>query len=1042
MDKLKCHIIFVYLLCLCVPCKAQLFADYNFKFKTYTSNDGLVHNSVKKCLADSKGFLWVITENGLSRFDGYQFKNFQHINKDSNSLPANDLSDIVIDKKDRVWLAYRSGLCYYDPANHQFTTLYSKGQQVAAIQLAYISADNLLMIVTATGLFKYDTEKRELHTTVLNKKLADNPTCAMADNKKNVWIGIEEGGYYLYNSNVDTVHYFYDVLADTMLYFKTYEWPLNFFQDAAGTIYMSTWTNAFKKVEPDGHFNNQNTFRLPVRPITGMSNIYRGCTESEKLTGKDILWVATENGGISLFSKQQKRFVHSFRYKPELINGIKTDFNWNIYAAPDGTVWICTYHGLSKVNSQAQQFSSAELPELNSSHYNCVTGLMDDPYNSDKVWMSVDGSGIAEYSKKQQQLVHWNFHDIKNAGKSIYYKEQWCVNLIKDNNNTIWSPSYGGLAKIKNGKTSFVLTPDENKIYVDARGIYKDKQGELWLCGDFLQHFNPATEQYQSWHLPQDKDSKDTFFQFHDVADAAPGHMFIATNNGLFDLDISRNDFKRINFLKDQPDSITWKDVRVLQVIGNKLYIGTLRGIAELDIATGRSTVIGEKEQISHANISSLKKDAFDKLWIYSGNGVYRYDPVNGDILKFTQADGIYNTSNDPGYFFEYNNELFLGYRAAYTRFNPALVNSNSNKPVPYITEIKAGGRYLQINTDDFTDNALSLDHTQSNITFDFTAIEYNDPEKISFSYMLEGFDDDWIAAGNKRSISYTNLPGSEFVFKVKAYNSSGIASDRIAVFKIKIIPPFWKTWWFFLLILLAVSVISIRISRWLQKRKQELNKMNEQVARVELASLRSQMNPHFIFNSLNSIHKYIWENKQEDASEYLTKFSKLVRMILENSKEKEIPLSKELEGLQLYIELEHRRCNHKFDYSITVDPAINSANVLIPSMIIQPYVENAIWHGLVQKEGSGNLRISIAQGINQLNCIIEDDGIGRKKAAEIKAQKQDVHKSLGLDITQERLNLLNKESGGISSVQIIDIDEGSHTGTKVILQLPLNMLY
>ena len=520
------------------------------------------------------------------------------------------------------------------------------------------------------------------------------------------------------------------------------------------------------------------------------------------------------------------------------------------------------------------------------------------------------------------------------------------------------------------------------------------------------------------------------------------GNMFVATNNGLFNFDIVPGVFRSIDFWKKLPDSSSWKDTRALQVIGNKIYIGTLRGLVEMDPASQLYTIIGEKEQIARVDIGALHKDAFDKLWIYSGNGVYRYDPVTHEILKFTLADGIYNTSNDPAYFFEYNNELFLGYRGAYTRFNPALVNSNSNKPVPYITEIKAGGRYLQINTDDFTDNALSLDHTQSNITFDFTAIEYNDPEKISFSYMLEGFDDDWIAAGNKRSISYTNLPGGDFTFKVKACNSSGIWNDQVAVCKVKIIPPFWKTWWFFLLILLAVSVISILISRWLQKRKQELNKMNEQVARVELASLRSQMNPHFIFNSLNSIHKYIWENKQEDASEYLTKFSKLVRMILENSKEKEITLSKELEGLQLYIELEHRRCNHKFDYAITVDPAINSANVLIPSMIIQPYVENAIWHGLVQKEGSGNLRIGIAQGINQLTCIIEDDGIGRKKAAAIKAQKQDVHKSLGLDITQERLNLLNTESGGISSVQIIDIDDGTHTGTKVILQLPLNMLY
>ncbi len=223
---------------------------------------------------------------------------------------------------------------------------------------------------------------------------------------------------------------------------------------------------------------------------------------------------------------------------------------------------------------------------------------------------------------------------------------------------------------------------------------------------------------------------------------------------------------------------------------------------------------------------------------------------------------------------------------------------------------------------------------------------------------------------------------------------------------------------------------------------EQELDKMNEQLARVELASLRNQMNPHFIFNSLNSIHKYIWENKQEDASEYLTKFSKLVRMIFENSKEKEISLSKELEMLRLYIELEHRRCNNKFDYSIRIDPLVNTQNISIPSMIIQPYVENAIWHGLVQKEGNGNLNINIEQENNRLTCIIEDDGIGRKKAGEIKAQKQDIHKSLGMNITQERLELLSNQSGNNASVEIVDIYNENETGTRVILKLPLNTIY
>jgi two-component system, LytTR family, sensor kinase len=243
---------------------------------------------------------------------------------------------------------------------------------------------------------------------------------------------------------------------------------------------------------------------------------------------------------------------------------------------------------------------------------------------------------------------------------------------------------------------------------------------------------------------------------------------------------------------------------------------------------------------------------------------------------------------------------------------------------------------------------------------------------------------------------------------------------------------------------LMAARLVSIEAAEETRRKKEELSKMNEQIAQLELAALRSQMNPHFIFNSLNSIHKYIWENKPEDASEYLTKFSKLVRMILENSKEKEVPLADEINLLHLYIELEHRRCNGKFNYSITVDETIDADNVAIPSMLVQPFVENAIWHGLVQKEGDGILNVSFYINTKQLCCTIEDDGIGRDKAMQIKLSKQDKYKSLGLSITSKRVGLLFNETGEAASVEVIDKKDtsGNAAGTKVILMLPLISIY
>lgn len=213
-----------------------------------------------------------------------------------------------------------------------------------------------------------------------------------------------------------------------------------------------------------------------------------------------------------------------------------------------------------------------------------------------------------------------------------------------------------------------------------------------------------------------------------------------------------------------------------------------------------------------------------------------------------------------------------------------------------------------------------------------------------------------------------------------------------------------------------------------------------------ELQSLRSQMNPHFIFNSLNSIHKYIWSNDQELASDYLTKFSRLMRLILENTRFKSVILLNEIEFLNLYLELEEVRCNHSFSYHISVSPQLNPDEVLIPSMIIQPFVENAIWHGLVYKEsGEGKLEIRLYEKDHLLYCEIEDNGIGRKKALEIKQQKVATHQSLGIQVTEERVKLLQEISGNKNTrvnIEDLENDDLQAKGTKVILQLPIEYAY
>ena len=246
--------------------------------------------------------------------------------------------------------------------------------------------------------------------------------------------------------------------------------------------------------------------------------------------------------------------------------------------------------------------------------------------------------------------------------------------------------------------------------------------------------------------------------------------------------------------------------------------------------------------------------------------------------------------------------------------------------------------------------------------------------------------------------------------------------------------------------VILTVSILSIALlgliifRNILLRRKNEKLQSNRKQGELQQQSLRAQMNPHFLFNSLNSINRFILQNNKSQASEYLTKFSKLVRFILQNSEAELIPLDNEIESLKLYLELEVLRFEYHFEYKISVDENIETDVTKVPPLIIQPYVENAIWHGLMHKEEIGQLDIELSQENKFLFIRITDNGIGRKKAAELLSKSATRHKSMGLKITEQRIAVMHRSSEKKPSITINDLvnPDGSAAGTEVIMQIPL----
>jgi len=281
----------------------------------------------------------------------------------------------------------------------------------------------------------------------------------------------------------------------------------------------------------------------------------------------------------------------------------------------------------------------------------------------------------------------------------------------------------------------------------------------------------------------------------------------------------------------------------------------------------------------------------------------------------------------------------------------------------------------------------------------------------------------------------------------LQAANNEGAWNPAILELPIYIGTVFWRTWWFrigaIMLFALALYTMYRYRLRLIKKKQQLKGEYEKKLANVEMTALLAQMNPHFIFNSLNSIDSYIIRNESRQASEYLNNFARLMRLILQNSRTNYISLKDELEALELYLQMESLRFKNKFRYEIDVDPQLDTASIVIPPMLIQPYVENAIWHGLMTKTNgeAGIVKLGIHKKDDNLLCIISDNGIGRKKAAELKEGKINNHKrSMGMQITQDRIDVINKLYNLNTSVRIHDManEKGEATGTNVELIIPI----
>ncbi|MDB4533652.1 histidine kinase [Vicingaceae bacterium] len=442
---------------------------------------------------------------------------------------------------------------------------------------------------------------------------------------------------------------------------------------------------------------------------------------------------------------------------------------------------------------------------------------------------------------------------------------------------------------------------------------------------------------------------------------------------------------------------------------------------------------------LGNKTVISITEDHNGNMWFgTSGSGVYL---LNKTLKISYKAPNIFSKTNS-------ETEEIIGVSilselpisdSSSTILRTDILKSDTIPPVVFINNIKING------VDTSILNYYELNHNENTIELNISGI-FSGKSELQYKYILEGKERKWNYTTNT-DMYYTSLKPGNYTFKVVAMSDGGIWSKIPAVITFSITPPIYTSFWFlFSIIFLIIAIMLLLIFfsyRKAQRRKTLFEEDKKKVLLSELHALRSQMNPHFIFNTLSSIQSFITKNNSRDAVNYLSKFSKLMRGTLENTQRQKIPIKDEIETLELYMDLEKLRLNNKFDFKIIIDEGLDVQFEEIPPMLIQPYLENAIWHGISHKETEGLIKICfVLENENLLRCEIIDDGVGRKKATDIKNSQRhnEKNKSFGMSITKDRLEIINSLKDSKLNINIVDLEENNRpTGTKIEIFIPLD---
>ena len=591
----------------------------------------------------------------------------------------------------------------------------------------------------------------------------------------------------------------------------------------------------------------------------------------------------------------------------------------------------------------------------------------------------------------------------------------------------------GFLKKLKNGGlvagTDGLLIKEDSGKRLHTPDVFATKSVDECSNGMLLVGTGRSTVLVN----PQNLSIQDTIWPYRTTAVSFYNNeYYIGTVNGLY---IITKD-KKVRYMGDVFNSLKQRISYFVKSQDGYLWVATFgAGV----ICMKNDEVINQittREGLS-SNICRTLFVNNNFLWVGTNKGLNKINisQTPYPVITYSSTDGL--PTDIINAIYVDSNKIYVGTPMGLTFFDETKV-SDYSKCNLRILDISVSNKSQPIQ------NSYRLKHRENSLKISYAGISFRSGGNIWYRYRLKGLTDTWDSTG-QNVLEYPSLPPGDYELEMIAVNKKGVVSNPINI-SFNVEAAFWQTLPFQILIIAVAILITWILVAWrfsiIRKEEQEKTAVQQRLNDLEQMALRAQMNPHFIFNCLNSIQNFIITNDLEASNWYLTEFAHLIRQTLDNSEKSAISIASEIKYLKRYLELEMMRFGHSFSYSIELDPDIDREQVTIPTMILQPYIENSIRHGIRYKEnGGGRIDIKFQKSNGDFICIIQDNGIGRKKAAAFKSQMQ-MHveyQSRGMSLTAERINILNRQMADPITIEIIDLTDALNesAGTRIVIRFP-----